>query len=166
MTHQQTARPAKAAAWFSAALLWAGLLWAGMALPVSPAAAQANFQTDFSGAMEQRYCTQSGPLMIRFDRNRAAGFFAALPEPAGAARDRAPGAMAGVLANRTLEGVWTRIDKRGAIRMGFSEDWSSFVAAYSLEDDPENWLSGWMGYLPPAGDPPDFVIDGDSYHCD
>lgn len=155
MTHLQTARLMTAAA----ALASAALFW------TAPAAAQTSLSADFTGAMEQRYCTQSGPLMIRFERNRAAGFFAALPDPAGEAYDGVPGAMAGVLANRTLEGVWTQTDKRGAIRMGFSEDWSSFVAAYALEDDPDIWLSGWMGYLPPAGDPPDFVIDGDLYHC-
>lgn len=144
-------------------------LWACLTLLTAPAAAQQAAQGDFIA--EQRYCTQSGPFMIRFDRDRAAGFFAALPaapeaETAGARSERAPGAIVGVLVNRTLEGAWLQTDKRGVLRMGFSDDWSSFIAAYALEDDPETWRSGWMGYLPPAGDPPTFAIDGDRYHCD
>lgn len=149
----------------------AALLGAALALLALPAAAQADIETGAGSVMEQRYCTQSGPFMMRFQRNRAAGFFAALPEAAGAGPEsaqpqNAPGAIAGVLVNRTLEGVWTQTDRRGFVRMGFSDDWSSFVAAYALEDAPETWRSGWMGYLPPAGDPPTFVIDGDRYHCE
>ena len=145
-------------------------LWACLTLLTAPAAAQ---QAALPGeaVAEQRYCTQSGPFMIRFDRDRAAGFFAALPPPQepeapGAQAERAPGAVVGVLFNRTLEGAWLQTDRRGVLRMGFSDDWSSFIAAYALEDDPETWRSGWMGYLPPAGDPPTFAIDGDQYHCD
>jgi len=121
-------------------------------------------------AAEQRYCTQSGPFMIRFENGRAAGIFAALPLPGGAGSGLrtgpGPGAMAGVVASRTLEGVWTLSDRRGLIRIGFSEDWSSFIAAYAVEADPSEWAGGWMGYLPPAGDPADFVIDGERYHCE
>lgn len=120
-------------------------------------------QTGDDGVSEHRYCTQSGPFLLRFDQMKAAGFFAALPEYEPAS---GPGAVAGSLSSRTLEGVWTLPDKRGSIRMGFSRDWSSFVAAYALEEDPENWISGWMGYLPPAGDPPTFIIDGDRFYCE
>ena len=155
----------------SSPMLWVSLtLWACLTFLTAPAAAQ---QAAFPGeaVAEQRYCTQFGPFMIRFDRDRAAGFFAALPpapepETTGAQAERAPGAVVGVLVNRTLEGAWLQTDKRGFLRMGFSDDWSSFIAAYALDGDPDTWRSGWMGYLPPAGDPPTFAIDGDQYHCD
>ena len=126
------------------------------------------------GGVEQRYCTPSGPFLIRFEEDRAAGIFADLP-PRGAeppptlARKekapRVPGAMAGALSDRALEGTWTLAERRGAIRMTFSEDWSSFTAAYTVETAPEEWTGGWTGYLPPAGDPDDFVIDGERHHC-
>lgn len=125
--------------------------------------APAASQTGNDEVSEQRYCTQSGPFLLRFDETRAAGFFAALPEYEPTS---GPGAVAGALSNRTMEGVWTLPNMRGAIRMGFSQDWSSFVAAYAFEGDPENWTSGWMGYLPPAGDPPTFIIDGDRFNCE
>lgn len=101
--------------------------------------------------------------MIRFDKGSAAGFFAALPEYEPT---NTPGAMAGDLSNQTLHGVWVLTNKRGFIRIEFSEDWSSFIAAYALEGDAENWRSGWMGYLPPAGDPPTFIIDSDRFYCE
>lgn len=131
---------------------------------VTPISSQANT----AGVSEQRYCTQSGAFLLRFHKNNIAGIFAALPESAtagGGTADR-PGAVAGALSNQTVEGVWTQQDKRGSIRMGFSQDWSSFVAAYAYEDDPENWISGWMGYLPPAGDPSSFIIDGERFDCE
>lgn len=114
-----------------------------------------------ASAEERRYCTQTGPFLLRFETAHAAGFFKALPKNGGG-----PGAVAGAMPGRTLTGDWMTPDARGALRMGFSEDWSSFVAAYAPEADPENWRTGWMGYLPPAGDPPTFVIDGETFHCD
>ena len=138
-------------------------------------AARAAQTPDRGGVVEQRYCTGSGPFLLRFEATRAAGIFADLPQrgaeppPTLARQDKAPrvpGAMAGALSGRRLEGAWTSAERRGTIRIRFSEDWSSFTAAYAFESAPDEWTGGWTGYLPPAGDPDDFVIDGERHHCD
>ncbi len=107
---------------------------------------------------ERYYCTQYGPFFLRFDGDKAAGFFAVL-------KNDDLGAVVGVLDGYELSGNWIETGGKGPIRMTFSEDWSSFEAEYAVAPDTENWISGWTGYLPPAGDPAVFDIDGESFRC-
>lgn len=109
-------------------------------------------------SVERFYCTQYGPFFLRFDPDKAAGVFAILP-------NNDLGAMVGALDGQTLAGEWIEVDSRGAIRMEFSEDWSSFTAAYSVAPSLDSWEEGWAGYLPPVGDPDSFVIDGQTFRC-
>ena len=119
-----------------------------------PAAAQKNFDP----GVERHYCTQHGPFLLRFDPEKAAGIFSILA-------NNDLGAVVGALEEQTLTGEWIETDSKGAIRMVFSEDWSSFEAAYTIAPDGENWIEGWTGYLPPAGDPPSFEIAGETFLC-
>ena len=109
-------------------------------------------------AIERLYCTQFGPFFLRFDPDKAAGVFAINP-------NNDLGAVVGAIEDRTLTGEWIEVDSKGAIRIAFSEDWSSFEAAYTVGVDSTEWLEGWFGYLPPAGDPDEFEIAGETFHC-
>ena len=121
-----------------------------------PATAQNSDELD--AGIERHYCTQKGPFFLRFDPAKAAGVFAILA-------NNDLGAVVGALEERTLTGEWIETDSKGAIRMAFSEDWSSFEAAYTIAPDGENWREGWTGYMPPAGDPTSFDIDGETFLC-
>ncbi len=122
-----------------------------------PATAQDSDEMDVG--VERNYCTQQGPFFLRFDPDKAAGVFAILP-------NNDLGAVVGALADRTLTGEWIETDdSKGAIRIVFSEDWSSFEAAYTIAPDNDNWREGWTGYLPPAGDPSSFDIGGETFLC-
>lgn len=121
-----------------------------------PALAQNSSEMD--PGIERHYCTQKGPFFLRFDPDKAAGVFAIIP-------NNDLGAVVGALTDRTLTGEWIETDSKGAIRMVFSEDWSSFEAAYTIAPDGENWQEGWTGYMPPAGDPPSFDIAGETFLC-
>ena len=108
--------------------------------------------------VERYYCTTAGPFFLRFTEDKAAGVFSVL------ANGRL-GAVAGAMDGHAFSGEWMDTDRRGGMRLSFSEDWSSFETAYSVAPDHHNWLSGWTGYMPPAGDRPTFVIDGETFRC-
>ena len=130
-----------------------------MCIALTAAAPQSVWaQDEAGGAVERHYCTQFGPFFLRFDPDKAAGVFSILPNDD-------LGAMVGVLEDRTLTGSWIENDSKGAIRLVFSEDWSSFEAGYTVAPDQENWREGWTGYLPPAGDPPSFDIADETFLC-
>jgi len=118
----------------------------------------ADAQTAEIAAIERTYCTQYGPFFIRFDSDNAAGVFA-LPA------DHDLGVMIGLLHKQTFAGKWIKIDESGAIHLVFSEDWSSFEAAEDAAPNEDGWTAGWAGYMPPAGDPAQFVIDGETFVC-
>ena len=134
------------------------IVFASTSLAVQKANAQESNASATAEAIERHYCTQHGPFYLRFDPEKAAGVFAI-----NANNDL--GAVVGALEDRTLTGEWIENDSKGAIRIVFSEDWSSFEAAYTIAPDQANWREGWLGYLPPAGDPDEFDIAGETFHC-
>lgn len=115
-------------------------------------------QTAQAKSVERYYCTQYGPFFIRFDPDKAAGVFAILP-------NNDLGSIVGSLNDRTLEGEWIEVDSRGEIKLTFSEDWSRFDAEYTVSDDPDNWLGGWIGVLKPNDEAAVFEHDGVTFNC-
>ena len=111
-----------------------------------------------SPGTERHYCTQYGPFFIRFDEDKAAGVFAILT-------NGDLGSMVGALEGRRLEGEWVEVDSGGAIRIEFSEDWSTFEAEYNLAPEPETWHGDWRGHLRPTDDTASFVRDGVEFRC-
>ncbi len=122
------------------------------------ALAMASTETTAAAPVEKRYCTQFGPFYLRFDPDKAAGFF--VIEQNGDL-----GAVVGVVDDRQFSGEWIEVDSRGRIRIAFSEDWKQFEAEYDLSYAPDQWRSGWVGHLAPDTQTSEMTVDGVQFIC-
>lgn len=114
--------------------------------------------TQINKSVERYYCTQFGPFSLRFDSDKAAGVFAIFA-------NGDLGSIVGHLRDHHLEGEWIEVDSRGKIKIDFSDDWSSFKAAYNVAPATGNWRTGWYGRLRPESKPSEFTVDGQTYKC-
>ena len=115
---------------------------------------------------ERRYCTRVGPMLIRFDRAKAAGFYAIVP-------NGHLGTFVGILdGTRSSEsggirGEWHEADSSGEIEIRTEDAWKSFVARYSVgSEGSRRWHEGWRGREQPADRPESFEHGGERYLCE
>lgn len=129
------------------------------ALPASASAATRAFD----------YCTQDGPLLMRFGDNgeHAAGLLTRLS-------DGSFTVFIGAEADGVFSGDWRTAQGQGRIELVFSEDYSTFEGrligerAANEDEIAEASAEGvkpLRGFLPPAGDPANFRIEGERYRC-
>lgn len=128
-----------------------------LALGFAPLFALAQDAAPATGEV-RAYCTQFGPFHLYFDQNNVAGVYRIIP-------NQHIGAVIGNLHALQFSGDWIENEGKGAIRIDFSEDWSSFSAEYSIAPNLDEWHDGWTGYLPPVGDHASFTIDGETFLC-
>ena len=108
--------------------------------------------------VERYYCTQYGPFFFRHDGDKMAGVFAILT-------NRDLGAVVGTIEERSFSGRWFEVDSAGDIKIEFSNDWTSFDAAYAIDGEPNAWRRGWVGRLRSGDSPTSFEEGGVTYRC-
>ena len=108
--------------------------------------------------IERHYCTQFGPFYLRFDDEKAAGVFNIF-------MNNDMGSMVGRLDGNKVIGNWIEVESSGRIQLEFSDDWSSFEAAYVVGEVSEDWRTGWRGILRPPDNPKTFAVGTVAYHC-
>jgi hypothetical protein len=108
--------------------------------------------------IERHYCTQFGPFFLRFDDEKVAGVFNIFA-------NNDMGSIIARLEGKTAAGGWIEVDSKGDIKFEFSEDWSSFDAAYSVGPNNGNWRTGWNGKLRPDATTGRFERNGVTYLC-
>lgn len=121
-------------------------------------------------SIERYYCTQSGPLLIHHNNERAAGVLTRLDDASFVV-------FIGAIVDGAFAGEWRSLTESGAGEFIFSDDFSSFEgrlvsAAHDGETDAIDEattdissVEELRGFLPPAGDPASFRIDGTQYRC-
>jgi hypothetical protein len=94
-----------------------------------------------SGVVRE-YCTDAGPVTLRFDGSAVRGTFSITVHPPAKG-----GTLEGTIEGGLLDAKWEGPNEPGRLVFAFYEDLSRFTGVYTHRSRATRWDGPWMGVL-------------------